>query len=116
MDEDRLLSTLLHNLTALMLMVNVPRASIQQKVRRMLGKAHVGLVHSQRINDLLDRLPHLVSFSRSELQAATSLNYVYGRPFRFRATGSLALWHTCVFPRHPWKKQDWLVNEGWRDE
>lgn len=62
LDEDRLLSTLLHNMTAVMLMCNCPRQALQQKIRRLLGKAHVGLIHSQQINDLLDRLPHLVHF------------------------------------------------------
>lgn len=61
LDEDRLLSTLLHNLTAFMLMCGTPQKSIQQKVRRMLGKAHIGLAYSKRINQLLDELPSTVS-------------------------------------------------------
>uniref|UniRef100_A0A915HSK3 Uncharacterized protein n=1 Tax=Romanomermis culicivorax TaxID=13658 RepID=A0A915HSK3_ROMCU len=60
LDEDRLLATLLHNMTALMLMCNCPKQSIQQKIRRLLGKSHVGLIHSQHINNLLDTLPHLM--------------------------------------------------------
>jgi len=60
LDEDRLLSTLLHNMTAAMLLCGCPKQSIQQKIRRLLGKSHVGLIHSQHINNLLDCLPHLV--------------------------------------------------------
>ncbi len=60
MDEDRLLATLLHNITSFMLMTGTSKPQVQQKIRRMLGKAHVGLTHSQTINELLDKIPHLV--------------------------------------------------------
>uniref|UniRef100_A0AC34Q660 MAP kinase-activating death domain protein n=1 Tax=Panagrolaimus sp. JU765 TaxID=591449 RepID=A0AC34Q660_9BILA len=56
LDEDRILATLLHNMTAYMVMCNVPLKTIQQKVRRLLGKAHIGLVYSKKINQLLDEL------------------------------------------------------------
>uniref|UniRef100_A0A1I7Z584 MAP kinase-activating death domain protein n=1 Tax=Steinernema glaseri TaxID=37863 RepID=A0A1I7Z584_9BILA len=57
LEEDRLLSTLLHNLTAYMVMCGTTQKAIQQKVRRLLGKAHIGLVYSKTINQLLDSLP-----------------------------------------------------------
>uniref|UniRef100_A0A0K0D6V9 Drf_GBD domain-containing protein n=1 Tax=Angiostrongylus cantonensis TaxID=6313 RepID=A0A0K0D6V9_ANGCA len=57
LEEDRLLSTLLHNLTAYMIMCGTGQKAIQQKTRRLLGKAHIGLVCSKEINKLLDDLP-----------------------------------------------------------
>lgn len=33
---------------------------IRKKVRRLMGKSHIGLVHSQQINDILDKLANLV--------------------------------------------------------
>uniref|UniRef100_A0A915A4M9 MAP kinase-activating death domain protein n=1 Tax=Parascaris univalens TaxID=6257 RepID=A0A915A4M9_PARUN len=57
LDEDRLLATLLHNLTAYMIMCGTGQKAIQQKIRRLLGKAHIGLVYSKTINQLLDHLP-----------------------------------------------------------
>ena len=58
-DEDRLLSTLLYNLIAFMVMVNVNRVEIKRKIRRLLGKCHIGLVFSAEINGLLDQLENL---------------------------------------------------------
>ncbi|NXY44453.1 MADD protein, partial [Ceuthmochares aereus] len=58
-DEDRLLATLLHNMIAYMLMIKVNKNDIRKKVRRLMGKSHIGLVHSQQINDILDRLANL---------------------------------------------------------
>ncbi|XP_074853392.1 MAP kinase-activating death domain protein isoform X23 [Carettochelys insculpta] len=55
-DEDRLLATLLHNMLAYMLMMKVNKNDIKKKVRRLMGKSHIGLVHSQQINELLDRV------------------------------------------------------------
>lgn len=60
-DEDRLLATLLYNLVAFMLALNVDKDALRKKVRRLLGKSHVGLLHSQQVNDLLDNLSNLVS-------------------------------------------------------
>ncbi|XP_051884911.1 MAP kinase-activating death domain protein isoform X5 [Pristis pectinata] len=60
-DEDRLLSTLLYNMIVYMLMVKVNKNDIRRKVRRLMGKSHIGLVHSQEVNELLDRLPQLES-------------------------------------------------------
>ncbi|XP_074005988.1 MAP kinase-activating death domain protein isoform X24 [Numenius arquata] len=58
-DEDRLLATLLHNMIAFMLMIKVNKNDIRKKVRRLMGKSHIGLVHSQQINDVLDKLANL---------------------------------------------------------
>ncbi|XP_028812028.1 MAP kinase-activating death domain protein isoform X10 [Denticeps clupeoides] len=58
-DEDRLLATLLHNMIAYMLMMKVNKNDIRKKVRRLMGKSHIGLTHSQEINDILDRLANL---------------------------------------------------------
>ncbi|XP_056382485.1 MAP kinase-activating death domain protein isoform X24 [Hyla sarda] len=58
-DEDRLLATLLHNMVAYMVMVKVNKTDLRRKVRRLLGKCHIGLAHSQQINELLDRVSDL---------------------------------------------------------
>ncbi|XP_018911979.1 MAP kinase-activating death domain protein isoform X1 [Bemisia tabaci] len=58
-EEDRLLSTLLYNLTAIMLMINVNKNELKNKVRRLLGKSHIGLVYSQEVNILLDQIENL---------------------------------------------------------
>ncbi|CAD5214298.1 unnamed protein product [Bursaphelenchus okinawaensis] len=57
LDEDRIIAVLLHNMTAYMVMCGSPTRVLQQKVRRMLGKAHIGLIYSKKINQLLDELP-----------------------------------------------------------
>lgn len=58
-DEDRLLSTMLYNLTAIMLMMNINKNELKRKVRRLLGKSHIGLVYSQEVNLLLDQINNL---------------------------------------------------------
>ena len=58
-EEDRLLATFLYNMTAFMLMVNVKREEIRRKVRRLLGKCHVGLVYSAEVNQVLEQLDQL---------------------------------------------------------
>ncbi|XP_053143573.1 MAP kinase-activating death domain protein isoform X12 [Hemicordylus capensis] len=83
-DEDRLLATLLHNMVAYMLMVKVNKNDIRKKVRRLMGKSHVGLVHSQEINELLDKCANLT-----------------GRELAIRPSGS----------RHI-KKQTFVVHAG----
>uniref|UniRef100_A0A8C2WAG5 MAP kinase-activating death domain protein n=1 Tax=Cyclopterus lumpus TaxID=8103 RepID=A0A8C2WAG5_CYCLU len=55
-DEDRLLATLLHNMIAFMLMLKLNKNDIKKKVRRLMGKSHIGLSYSQEINELLDKL------------------------------------------------------------
>ncbi|XP_068049712.1 MAP kinase-activating death domain protein isoform X25 [Anomalospiza imberbis] len=83
-DEDRLLATLLHNMIAYMLMIKVNKNDIRKKVRRLMGKSHIGLVHSQQINDILDKLANL-----------------HGRELPVRPSGS----------RHI-KKQTFVVHAG----
>nr|XP_006135420.1 MAP kinase-activating death domain protein isoform X12 [Pelodiscus sinensis] len=83
-DEDRLLATLLHNMLAYMLLMKVNKNDIKKKVRRLMGKSHIGLVHSQQINELLDKV--------------TSLS---GRELSIRPSGS----------RHI-KKQTFVVHAG----
>ncbi|XP_069479248.1 MAP kinase-activating death domain protein isoform X32 [Ambystoma mexicanum] len=58
-DEDRLLATLLHNMVAYMLILKVNKNDIRKKVRRLMGKCHIGLVQSQQINELLDKVADL---------------------------------------------------------
>ncbi|XP_075693968.1 MAP kinase-activating death domain protein isoform X24 [Rhinoderma darwinii] len=83
-DEDRLLSTLLHNMVAYMVMIKINKTDLRRKVRRLMGKCHIGLAHSQQINELLDRV--------------TDLN---GRDLSVRPSGS----------RHI-KKQTFVVHAG----
>lgn len=61
-DEDRLLSTMLFNLTAQLVMLNVHKEELKRKVRRLLGKSHIGIVYSQEVHDLLDIITNLVCF------------------------------------------------------
>ncbi|XP_038557090.1 MAP kinase-activating death domain protein isoform X16 [Micropterus salmoides] len=58
-DEDRLLATLLHNMIAYMLMLKLNKNDIRKKVRRLMGKSHIGLSYSQEINEILDKLPQM---------------------------------------------------------
>ncbi|KAG8564599.1 hypothetical protein GDO81_016525 [Engystomops pustulosus] len=58
-DEDRLLATLLHNMVSYMVMMKVNKTDLRRKVRRLLGKCHIGLAHSQLINELLDKVSDL---------------------------------------------------------
>ena len=51
---------MLYNLTAFMVMMQVEKTEIRRKVRRLVGKCHVGLAASQEINALLDQINHLV--------------------------------------------------------
>ncbi|XP_037103698.1 MAP kinase-activating death domain protein isoform X20 [Syngnathus acus] len=58
-DEDKLLATLLHNMIAFMLMLKVSKNDIRKKVRRLMGKSHIGLSYSQEVNELLDKLAQM---------------------------------------------------------
>lgn len=60
-EEDRLLSTMLYNLTAILVMLNANKAEVKRKIRRLLGKCHIGLVYSQEVNTLLDQINNLVT-------------------------------------------------------
>lgn len=59
-DEDRLLSTMLYNLTAFMLMMNVRKDLVNTKVRSMLGKCRIAICYAEEITSLLYRLHNLV--------------------------------------------------------
>lgn len=59
-EEDKLLATQLYNLTAILVMLNVNKDEIKRKIRRLLGKSHIGLVYSQEVNLLLDQVHNLV--------------------------------------------------------
>ncbi|XP_012580799.1 PREDICTED: MAP kinase-activating death domain protein isoform X18 [Condylura cristata] len=83
-DEDRLLATLLHNLISYMLLMKVNKNDIRKKVRRLMGKSHIGLTYSQQINEVLDQLADL-----------------NGRDLSIRSSGS----------RHM-KKQTFVVHAG----
>nr|CAI5837230.1 unnamed protein product [Callosobruchus analis] len=58
-EEDRLLATQLYNLTAILVMLNCNKDEIKRKIRRLLGKSHIGLVYSQEVNMLLDQIHNL---------------------------------------------------------
>lgn len=58
-DEDRLLSTMLYNLTAFMLMMNIKKENISSKVRSMLGKCRIAICYAEEITSLLLRLHNL---------------------------------------------------------
>lgn len=62
-DEDRLLSTLLYNTVAFMVMLNVNKQEIRRKSCRLLGKCHISLVYSSEVNELLDQIVKLVIIS-----------------------------------------------------
>lgn len=60
-DEDKLLSVMLYNLVSFMIMTRVHKTEIKKKIRRLLGKSHMGLNYSQEINNLLDKIETLVN-------------------------------------------------------
>ncbi len=60
MDEDRLLAVMLHNLIAFMIMMRVSKEEIRRKIRRMVGRCHIGLTMSQQVNELIDNISNLV--------------------------------------------------------
>ncbi|XP_076254391.1 rab3 GDP-GTP exchange factor isoform X5 [Rhynchophorus ferrugineus] len=58
-EEDRLLATILYNLTAVLVMLSCNKEEIKRKIRRLLGKSHIGLIYSQEVNLLLDQIHNL---------------------------------------------------------
>ncbi len=60
LDEDRLLAAMLYNLIAFMIMMRVSKDEIRRKIRRMLGRCHIGLTMSQQVNELIDTISNLV--------------------------------------------------------
>jgi hypothetical protein len=73
-DEDRLLSTMLYNLIAELVMLNVKKEEIRRKCRRLLGKSHIGLVYAQEVNQLLDQINNLVRNFANFLKISTQLD------------------------------------------
>ncbi|CAF4002832.1 unnamed protein product [Rotaria magnacalcarata] len=71
LDEDRLLAVLLYNLIAFMVMMRVSKDEIRRKVRRMLGRCHIGLSMSQQVNELIDNIANL-NGNDIDLRPATS--------------------------------------------
>ena len=63
LDEDHLLAVMLYNLIAFMVMMRVSKDEVRRKLRRMLGKCHIGLSMSQQVNEVLDCINSLVNFS-----------------------------------------------------
>ena len=61
LDEDHLLAVMLYNLISFMIMMRVSKDEVRRKVRRMLGKCHIGLNMSQQVNELLDCINFLVN-------------------------------------------------------
>ena len=59
-DEDQLLSAMLFNMVAFMVMMRVSKNELRRKVRRLLGKSHIGLAASKEINNVLDQINNLV--------------------------------------------------------
>ena len=60
-------------MVAFMVMVKVDKTQIKRKIRRLLGKAHIGLNYTQQINTLLDHLDKLVGASITCLGITSSL-------------------------------------------
>ena len=60
LDEDRLLAVMLYNLIAFMILMRVSKEEIRRKIRRILGRCHIGLTMSQQVNELLDHITSLV--------------------------------------------------------
>ncbi|XP_029633967.1 MAP kinase-activating death domain protein isoform X5 [Octopus sinensis] len=58
-DEDKLLSDMLYNHIGFMVMMDVKKPEIKKKIRRLLGKSHIGLQYSQDVNNLLDEVNKL---------------------------------------------------------
>ncbi|CAF1236792.1 unnamed protein product [Adineta steineri] len=59
LDEDRLLAVMLYNLIAFMIMMRVSKEEVRRKIRRVLGRCHIGLTMSQQVNELLDNVANL---------------------------------------------------------
>lgn len=43
------------------LFVQLNKNDVRKKVRRLMGKSHIGLTYSQEINEILDKLPNMVN-------------------------------------------------------
>ncbi|KAL4104662.1 hypothetical protein QTP88_019944 [Uroleucon formosanum] len=58
-DEDKLLSIMIYNLIAFMIMVNVPKESIMKIVRTLVGKSRVTNCYATEITSLMSQLSNL---------------------------------------------------------
>ncbi|XP_050064071.1 MAP kinase-activating death domain protein isoform X5 [Aphis gossypii] len=58
-DEDKLLSIMIYNLIAFMIMVNVPKESIMKIVRTLVGKSRVTNCYATEITSLMTQLSNL---------------------------------------------------------
>ena len=47
-------------MVSFMVMLQVDKTQIKRKIRRLLGKAHIGLNYTQQINTVLDHLEKVV--------------------------------------------------------
>jgi hypothetical protein len=71
---------MLHNLIAFMLMMRVTKDDIRRKVRRMLGRCHIGLNMSQQVNELVDQIANLVDIlSRHKRTTIRIMSNVFSR-------------------------------------
>jgi len=52
---------MLYNLIAFMIMMRVSKEEIRRKIRRILGRCHIGLTMSQQVNELIDNISNLVN-------------------------------------------------------
>jgi hypothetical protein len=52
---------MLYNLIAFMIMMRVSKDEIRRKIRRMVGRCHIGLTMSQQVNELIDNISNLVN-------------------------------------------------------
>jgi hypothetical protein len=57
---------MLYNLIAFMIMMRVSKDEIRRKIRRMLGRCHIGLNMSQQVNELIDNIANLVNENQRE--------------------------------------------------
>lgn len=75
------MSTMLYNMVAFMVMVNTRKEDIKRKIRRLLGKSHIGLVYSQEVNELLDQINNLVSSGVCPSHRFDIFSCIHGRYF-----------------------------------
>jgi hypothetical protein len=61
-DEDKLLSIMIYNLIAFMVMVNVPKESVMKIVRTLVGKSRVTNCYATEITSLMAQLSNLVRY------------------------------------------------------
>ena len=74
---------MLYNLAAFMLMMRVPKIEVKKKIRRLLGKSHIGLTQSQDINLLLDNVTLLVRLPlRLALKLASLSNLIIDEEYK----------------------------------